>query len=322
MLHLALRSALLGLALSLIALPVAARYPDRPVRLVVPYAPGGGTDNIARLLAAKLSVRLAQPVVVENRPGASGIIGADAVAKSPADGYTLLVAGLGPLAVNSSLFQRMPYTPTQAFVPIAKISSAALVLVVPQGGQTGLKEIVASAKSRPGTLNVANAGEGSPQHICAGLFARTADITVTHIPYKGSAPAITDLLGARVQALCDNVGTLRPFIQSGKVRALAVSTRERTQALPDVPTFEEQGLRGIDFSLWFMLVAPTGTSADVVMRLNTEINTVLKQPDVIRALQNSGSEAFGGSLADAVEFLTTENRRWPELVRAIGLTAQ
>ena len=322
MLRFALRFAVLGLTLSLAALPAIAQYPERPIRLVVPYAPGGGTDNVARLLAAKLGARLTQPVVVENKAGANGIIGSDAVAKSPADGYTLLLAGLGPLAVNPSLFQKMPYEPARAFAPIVKVSSAALVLVVPGVSKDGLKEIVAGAKSKPGELNIANAGEGSPQHICAELFARSAGIRVNHIPYKGAAPAVTDLLGGSVQALCDNVGTVRAFVQSGKVKALAVSTRQRAQALPDVPTFEEQGLAGVDFSLWFMLVAPAGTPVEVVTRLNTEINAILKQPDVIRTLQDNGSEAAGGSVAEASEFLAKENRAWPELVRSIGLTRQ
>ncbi|WP_418127964.1 Bug family tripartite tricarboxylate transporter substrate binding protein [Variovorax sp. KK3] len=308
---------------AMVGLSAAAQYPERPVRLVVPYAPGGGTDNIARLLAAKLAARLAQPVIVENRAGANGIIGSDAVAKSPADGYTLLLAGLGPLAVNPSLFQKMPYQPSKAFAPVVKVSSAALVLVTGAGAsKEGLKDLLVSAKGKPGQLNIANAGEGSPQHICAGLFARSAGITVNNIPYKGAAPAITDVLSGNVQALCDNVGTVRSFIQSGKLNALAVSTRQRAQALPDVPTFEEQGLAGIDFSLWFMLVAPAGTPADVVTRLNAEVNAILKQPDVIQTLHDNASEATGGSVAEASDFLARENRAWPELVRAIGLSKQ
>lgn len=311
------------LTLALIALPAAAQYPQKPVRLVVPYAPGGGTDNIARLLAEKLGARLGQPIVVENKGGANGTIGSDAVAKSQPDGYTLLLAGLGPLAVNPSLFQKMPYEPTKAFVPIVKVSSAAMVLVTGSGTPNeGLKDLVANARNKPGQLSVANAGEGSPQHICAGLFARSAGITLNHIPYKGAAPAITDLLGGSVQVLCDNVGTIRPFIQSGKVKALAVSTRKRAEALPNVPTFEEQGFSGIDFSLWFMLVAPVGTPAEVVTRLNSEVNAILKQPDVIQKLHENASEPAGGSVALATQFLAKENLAWPELVRAIGLTKQ
>ena len=311
------------LTLALIALPAAAQYPQKPIRLVVPYTPGGGTDNIARLLAEKLGARLGQPIVVENKGGASGTIGADAVAKSSPDGYTLLLAGLGPLVVNQSLFQKMPYDPTKDLVPIVKVSSAAMVLV--SGAATpseGLKELVANARNKPGQLTIANAGDGSPQHICAGLFARSAGITPNHIGYKGVAPAITDLLGGNVQLLCDNVGTIRPFIQSGKVKALAVSTRKRAEALPEVPTFEEQGLSGIDFSLWFMLVAPVGTPAEVVTRLNSEVNAILKQPEVIRKLHDNASEPAGGSVALATQFLAMENLAWPALVRTIGLAKQ
>lgn len=311
------------LTLAALGQSAAAQYPEKPIRLVVPYTAGGGTDNIARLLGEKLGTRLGQPVVIDNKGGANGAIGSDAVAKSAPDGYTLLLAGLGPLAVNPNLFQRMPYEPTKAFAPIVKVSSAAMVLVTGPGkAGEGLKELVARARSKPGQLTMANAGEGSPQHICAGLFARSAGLSLNHIPYKGAAPAITDLLGGSVDALCDNVGTVRPFIQSGKVRALAVSTRKRAEALPDVPSFDEQGLSGIDFSLWFMLVAPAGTPADVVTRLNSEVNAILKQPDVVQRLHENASEPAGGSVAAASEFLIRENRAWPELVRAIGLSKQ
>ncbi|MDK3026429.1 tripartite tricarboxylate transporter substrate binding protein [Cupriavidus taiwanensis] len=311
------------LALALISLPVAAQYPQKPVRLVVPYAPGGGTDSIARLLAEKLAGRLGQPVVVENKGGASGIIGSDAVAKSPADGYTLLLAGVGPLAVSPSLIQKARYQPTKDFVPIVKVSSAAMVLVTAskKPGE-GLKELVEYARNKPGQLTVANAGDGSPQHICAAMFARSAGITVNHIAYKGAANAITDLLGGTVQVLCDNVGTVRPFIQAGKLRPLAVSTRKRAEALPDVPTFEAQGLHGIDFALWFMLVAPAGTPTEVVTRLNNEVNAILKQPDVIQKLHDNGSEPAGGPVTSANQFLAKENAAWLEMVRAIGLTKQ
>lgn len=311
------------LALALVGLPAMAQYPEKPVRLVVPYAPGGGTDNIARLLGTKLAARLGKPVVVENKAGANGTIGADTVAKSAPDGYTLLLAGIGPLAVNTSLYQKMPYEPVKAFAPVIKVSSAALVLVTgPSAPGDGLKGLVAEAKSKPGQISMANAGEGSPQHICAGLFSRSAGVTLNNIPYKGAAPAIADLLGGNVQAVCDNVGTIRPQIQAGKVKPLAVSTRKRAQALPDVRTFEEQGFAGIDFSLWFMVVAPAGTPAEVMARLNTEINAILKQPDVVQTLHEGGSEAAGGSVAEATQFLEQENRVWPELVRSIGLSRQ
>ena len=309
------------LALAWISSPVAAQYPEKPVRLVVPYAPGGGTDSIARLLAEKLAARLGQPVIVENKGGASGIIGSDAVAKAPPDGYTLLLAGVGPLAVSPSLFQKAPYQPTKDFVPIVKVSSAAMVLVTAskKPGE-GLKELVEYARNRPGQLTIANAGDGSAQHICAAMFTRSAGITVNHIAYKGAANAITDLLGGNVQAFCDNVGTVRPFIQSGKLKPLAVSTRKRAEALPDVPTFESQGLRGIDFSLWFMLVAPKGTPVEVVTRLNNEVNAILKQPDVIQKLHDNGSEPAGGPATSANQFLAKENAALLEMVSAIGLT--
>jgi tripartite-type tricarboxylate transporter receptor subunit TctC len=319
-----LRGAAAALSLAVLAAaPAWSQYPERSVRLVVPYPAGGGTDNIARLLADKLSQRLGQPFVVDNRGGANGNIGADAVAKARPDGYTLLLAGLGPLAVNPGLYARMPYDPARAFAPIVQVSSAPLVLVAGPGAPAGdLRQLMAFARQHPGQLTLANAGEGSPHHICAGLFAREAGASVTHVPYKGAAPAITDLLGGSVQALCDNVGTIRPFIESRKVRPLAVSTRARTSLLPEVPTFAEAGLPGIDFSLWFMLVAPAGTPADVVVRLNREANAILAQPEVAAKFREFANEPVGGTVEAAAAHLRTETQRWPGLVKSIGLAQQ
>ena len=308
------------LAIAMACGTALAQYPERPIRLVVPYPPGGGTDNMARLLADKLAQRMGKPFVVDNRAGANGNIGADAVAKAPADGYTLLLAGLGPLAVNPGLYARMPYDPARAFAPISVVASAPLVLVAgPATPASDLAGLVSYMRQNPGALTMANAGEGSPHHICAGLLAKAAGASVTHVPYKGAAPAVTDLLGGNVQALCENVGTIDPYIKSHKVRPLAVSTRSRTTLLPGVPTFEESGLAGIDFSLWFMLVAPAGTPAETVARLNREVNAVLAQPDAIGRLRDFGNEPVGGSVQAAAEHLQKETQRWPQLVKAIGL---
>ena len=318
------RLARLLAAMTLVAAgSAAAQYPDRVIRLVVPYPAGGGTDQMARLLAEKLGPQLRQTIVVENKAGAGGNIGADAVAKAAPDGYTLLLAGMGPLAVNPSLFLRMPYDPTKAFAPIVRVSTAPLVVVAgPSAPPGGLRQLLAHARSKPGALSIANAGEGSPQHICAGLFSHAAGLTVTHIPYKGAAPAITDVVGGSVNVLCENVGIIRPFVQSQKVRPLAVSTRKRTALLPDVPTFEEEGLASTDFTLWFMLVAPAGTPAPIVARLNREVNAVLAMPDVIARLKENASEPAGGSVAAATEHLLRENKAWPDFIKTLGLTRQ
>ena len=303
--------------------PALAQYPERPVHLVVPYPPGGGTDNIARFLADKLGQQMNKPFVVDNRPGANGNIGADAVARAPADGYTLLLGGMGPLAVNPGLYKRMPYDPAKAFAPIAVVSSAPLVLVAGPSAPPGdLRQLTRYMRERPDTLTIANAGEGSPHHICAGLFVKAAGTSGVPVPYKGAAPAVTDLLGGTVQALCENVGTISPYLKDGKLRPLAVSTQRRTALLPDVPTFEEGGLPGIDFSLWFMLVAPAGTPADVVARLNREVNAVLRQPDAMARLRDLANEPVGGSVQDAADFLQKETQRWPALVKSIGLNQQ
>ncbi|RZS76917.1 Bug family tripartite tricarboxylate transporter substrate binding protein [Pigmentiphaga kullae] len=300
-----------------------AQYPERPVHMVVPYPPGGGTDNIARLLADRLAQQMGRPFVVDNRPGANGNIGADAVARAPADGYTLLLAGMGPLAVNPGLYKRMPYDPAKAFAPIAVVSSAPLVLVAGPSAPAGdLRQFVRIMRERPDSLTIANAGEGSPHHICAGLFVKAAGASVIHVPYKGAAPAVTDLLGGSVQALCENVGTISPYLKERKLRPLAVSTQRRTALLPDVPTFEEGGLPGIDFSLWFMLVAPAGTPSEVVARLNREVNAVLAQPDAIARLRDLANEPVGGTVQAAADFLRKETERWPGLVKSIGLNQQ
>ena len=263
-----------------------------------------------------------QPLIVDNRAGANGNIGADAVAKAQPDGYTLLFAGLGPLAVNPSLFARMPYDPAKDFAPVVKISTAPLVLVAGPAISGGMAGLLSRARSKSGALTVANAGEGSPQHICAGLFARAAGISVTHVPYKGAAPAITDVIGGQIDALCENLGTIRPFIESKKVQPLGVTTRERIKLQPGLPTLTEQGLRGVEFSLWFMLVAPAGTPPQIVARLNREVNDVLAMPEVIARLQESANEPVGGSVAAAAEHLQRENRRWPEAIKALGLAKQ
>ncbi|WP_084652396.1 Bug family tripartite tricarboxylate transporter substrate binding protein [Ottowia thiooxydans] len=312
-----------ALALAVFLGPALAQYPERPVRLIVPYPPGGGTDNIARLLADKLSQRMGKSFVVDNRAGANGNIGADAVAKAKPDGYTLLLAGLGPLAVNPGLYAKMPYDPGTAFAPIVMVSSAPLVLVAGPSAPSGdLRQLISHMREHPGSLTMANAGEGSPHHICAGLFTKAAGVTGTHVPYKGAAPAITDLLGSSVQALCENVGTIGPYLKSGKVRPLAVSTRSRTKLLPDVPTFEEGGLPPIDFSLWFMLVAPAGTPADVISLLNREANAILLQPDTVDRFSGIANEPVGGSVQAAQDHLRKETQRWPGLVKSIGLTQQ
>jgi tripartite-type tricarboxylate transporter receptor subunit TctC len=321
--HNVLRMAAAVLATTFLAGTARAEYPERPIRLVVPYAAGGGTDQIARILGEKLAPRLRQAIVVENKPGANGNIGAEAVATAPPDGYTLLFAGLGPLAVNTSLYARMPYDPTTAFAPIVKVSSAPLVLVAGPGAPAGgLQPLLAHARKARETLTMANAGTGSPQHICAGLFGRAAAASILHVAYRGASPAITDLLGGRVEALCENIGTIWPFIEAKRVTPLAVSTRERTSLLPDVPTFEEQGLPGIDFTLWFMLVAPKATPPDIVARLNREVNEILAMPDMIERLRSNAYEPGGGSVAAATEFLLQENKRAPGLVETLGLSRQ
>lgn len=296
----------------------AAPYPDKSIRLVVPYTSGGGTDIVARLLAERLRARLGQSVIVDNKPGANGMIGADMVARAPADGYTLLLGGIGPLAINPSLMPRASYDPTKAFVAIAKVSSMPFVLVGgPSSPADNFEGLMAYARGNDVKLTAANAGEGSPQHLCVSLLAKQAGVSFVDVPYKGAAPAINDLLGGNVQITCENVGTILPFVQAGKVRALAVSTRERVSLLPEVPTLRELGVLNIDFSAWFMLVAPAGTPGQVVDRLSVDVNEILRQPDFVAKLREVANEPSGGSSKAASEFLQKENREWLPLLKSM-----
>ena len=316
--HLPLRSLLLVCLAATGASLHAAPYPDKPVKLVVPYAPGGGTDLIARLLAEKLRERLGQSVIVENKAGANGSIGAGAVAKAAPDGYTLLLAGMGPLAINPTLIPQMSYVPAKDFAAITMVSSFALALVAGPSAPAGdFAALLAHARQNPGKVTAANAGEGSPQHLCISLLAKRAKVELTDVPYKGSAPAIADMIGGNVQVECENIGTVLPFVKGGKLRPLAVSSSQRALLLPEVPSFRELGIAGADFSSWFMLVAPADTPAEIVQRLNKDVNEVLRQPDFVARLRETANEPMGGSVQAATEFLQKENREWPPLLKTI-----
>jgi len=257
-------------------------------------------------------------VVVENKPGANGTIGADMVARAPADGYTLLLGGMGPLAINPSLVAQMPYEPIKAFAPVVKVSSMPFVLAAgPSAPASDFPSLMAQARGDDAKVTAANAGEGSPQHLCALLLAKRAGVSFVDVPYKGAAPAINDVIGGNVQVVCENVGTIRPFVISGKVKPLAVSTAGRVALMPDVPSFRELGVKDIDFSAWFVLVAPANTPADVVNRLNKEVNAILRQPDFVARLGDVANVPLGGSVDAAMEFLTRENRDWPVLLKSV-----
>lgn len=298
----------------------AQNYPDKPLRLIVPFPPGGGVDIVARLVGQKLTDGLGQQVVIDNRPGAGGTLGTDLAAKAPADGYTLLLASVGPLAFSPSLYRKLPYDPARDFQPVSLIASLPNVLLVDPASSAGsVKDLIALAKSKPGQLNYASAGSGTPPHLSMELFKAMAGINLVHVPYKGGPPALTDLMGGRVQAMFINILTALPYVASGKLRALAVTTAHRSPALPQVPTMAEAGgLAGFEANDWFGVVAPAGTMKSVVTKLNREIASILRMPEIRQRLVKQGAEPQSNSPEEFAAFIKAEIVKWRKVIEAAG----
>ena len=305
--------------LSVAAASVLAQgYPDKPLKLVVPFPPGGPTDIVGRLVAPKLAEGIGQPVVVENRPGAGGTVGSTAVARAPADGYTLLY-GSTTLAIAPSLYRDLAYDPRTAFAPISLVSRGPIIAAVnAQLPAKTLKDFIALAKSSPGRINYGSAGSGTPPHLAAELFKTVAGVDLVHVPYKGGGPAVSDLAGGQVQVIFEGLPTLLPHIKSGKVRALAITGAKRDPALPEVPTFAEAGLPGYDANFWNGLVAPAGTPAEVIARLNSVLVQALATPEVHAALVRLGLEAAGTTPQQFGDFIAAEIDKWARVVKASG----
>jgi tripartite-type tricarboxylate transporter receptor subunit TctC len=305
--------------LSVAAASVLAQgYPDKPLKLVVPFPPGGPTDIVGRLVAQKLAEGIGQPVVVENRPGAGGTVGSTAVARAPADGYTLLY-GSTTLAIAPSLYRDLAYDPRTAFAPISLVSRGPIIAAVnAQLPAKTLKDFIALAKSSPGRINYGSAGSGTPPHLAAELFKTVAGVDLVHVPYKGGGPAVSDLAGGQVQVCFEGLPTLLPHIKSGKVRALAITGAKRDPALPEVPTFAEAGLPGYDANFWNGLVAPAGTPAEVIARLNSVLVQALATPEVHAALVRLGLEAAGTTPQQFGDFIAAEIDKWARVVKASG----
>src|SRR5438128_719386 len=300
---------------------LAQTYPDRPVRLVVPFPPGGPTDIVARPLAQALGTALKQAVVVENRGGAGGSIGADVVAKAPADGYTLLMGTVGTSAINGALYTNLPHDPVKDFTPIALVASSPVALVVnPASEIKSVREYVATAASNPGKVAFGSAGAGTPGHLTGEMFATAAHVKLQHVPYKGSAPAITDLLGNQIPSMFDPLQSVIPHIRSGKLRALAISGTARSAALPDVPTFAEAGVNGVESRAWWAVFGPANLPAEVAARLRAEIESIAKSSAFRDSLAAIGvqSNVDGVPLA---EFQRREVERWQKAVRDSGAKA-
>jgi tripartite-type tricarboxylate transporter receptor subunit TctC len=313
---------LAGLAAILCTAPAIAqdKWPSKPITYVVPFPPGGTTDILARLVAQRLGPALGTPIVIENRPGAGGNIGSDYAAKAAPDGYTILGGTISSHAINASLYKHLPYDPLKSFAPITMIGTNANVLVV--GASSPLKsvqDIVAATKSKPGGLSFASAGNGTSQHLSAELFKTLANIDMVHIPYKGSAPAIQDVMGGQVPMMFDTTVVAAPFIESGRVRALAVTSTRRLPSLPDVPTMIEAGVPGYDVVAWQAMFVPAGTPPAIVQRLYTEVSAILKLPEVRERLAKLGVEPSGMPPQQFVAFQAKEIAKWAKVVKAANV---
>ena len=294
----------------------AQDYPNKPIRLIVPFATGGGTDADARVVAQQLGVELKQSVIVENRPGAGGAVGAETAARSAADGYTLFLGGVGSLSVNPNLFSKLPYDPIKDFEPIILIASAPSVLVVyPAFAATDVRSLIALAKKDPGKINFASNGNGSSAHIAAVMFTTQSGVDLVHVPYKGLAPALNDLLVGRVDLMFSSIVAIIPQIQAGKLRALAVTGKHRAPLLPEVPTLAEAGLPDYQAGSWYGLLAPAGTPQDILSKSQAASTRVLTQESVRAQLVSEGAEAIGGSSAEFAAHIQSEYQRMHTVIR-------
>lgn len=301
----------------------AQTYPVKPVRVVVPFVAGGPTDIQGRMLGEKLGQRLGQQFIIDNRGGANGNIGMELAAKSPPDGYTIVIATVGTWAVNPSLYKQMAFDPVKDFAPIMQVSSSPGVLVVhPSVPVRNVRDLIALAKSKPGKLDYGSSGVGGFGHISGALFCLMTKTEMVHIPYKSSAPSLTDLIAGQIQVLFNNAISTVPFIKSGQVRALAVTSLKRMQALPQLPTLDETGVKGYDNSSWSAVAAPAGTSREIITKLNSELNQILKLPDIQEKNAAVGADAVGGSPEQFGAYLKSEIAKFARVVKEAKISAQ
>ena len=309
------RSAL-GLLLSVTTFVVHAQnYPSKAVRLVVPFAAGGSTDIIGRTLAQKLNEMWGQPVLVDNRAGGSTVIGTEIVAKAPPDGHTLLITP-APFTIVPSLAAKLPYDPHKDFEPITLINTTPLVVVVHPGVPAkSVKELIALAKARPGALNFGSSGSGGSNHLAGELFNAMAGVKMVHVPYKGNAPALTDLVGGHVDLVFNGLTSALPLVKSGKLRAIGMTSLKRAGALPDVPTLDEQGLKGFQAVAWNGLTAPARTPKDIIAKLNADVLKVIRSPELVEKLRAEGSDPVGSSVEQYTVFLRDEIAKWGKVIK-------
>ena len=297
-----------------------APYPNRPIQLIVTVPPGGAADIVARLVGAKLSEALGQPIVIQNKGGASGTIATEGVAKAKPDGYTLLQNAISTHGIGPHLFAQLPYDPVADFAPIGLVATIPLVLVVHKDvAARSVADVIALAKAAPGKIAYASPGKGGAPHLTAELFRLLTGTDLLHVPYKGSGPAVADLSEGRVQMMFDGIPAFLPFIEAGKLRPIAAAAPERNKLLPDLPTFDELGFKGMHVALWYGLVAPSGTPAPIIERLNKELNKVLNLPAVREAFAKQSIDAAPGTAAEFAAFMQSEMARWGRVVKDAGI---
>ncbi|CAB3822950.1 hypothetical protein LMG26684_00679 [Achromobacter mucicolens] len=306
-------------ALAFSSAAIADAYPTKPIRLIIPFAVGGSTDNLGRVLAARLSEKLGQQVVADNRPGAGGNIGTDQVAKAPADGYTLLFATEGTLGINPSLYKKLPFDPEKDFTPIAQFASVPNILVVnPKVQAKTVEELAAYAKSKPASLNMGSAGNGTTNHLSGELFQSMTGASFTHVPYKGSGPAMADLLADQIQLMFDNLPGSLPHVKAGSLRALAVTSAKRSPLLPDVPTMAEAGVPGYDVEVWFGVAAPKGLPAQTLATLSKAITEISQEPATIEKILNIGATPLTSTPAEFGSRIQEARLKWAPIVAHSG----
>ncbi len=300
----------------------AQPYPAKPIRFVVPYPAGGPLDTVARLLGQKVSESVHQPVIVDNKPGAGGNIGADAVAKAPGDGYTILMGAVATHAINPTLYSSIPYDAIKDFTPVTQLASTPNVLVVnPSVPAANVREFIAYAKANPGKLNFGSGSTGSAGHLAGELFKTMAGIDMTHVPYKGAAPAMNDLIGGQIQLMFDNLASSLAQVRAGKVRALAVTTAKRSALAPDLPTIAESGLPGFDINTWFGILVPSATPHEIVERLHAEFTKALAAPDIREKMLNLGAEPVGSTPEAFAAYIRSEGQKYARVIKASGARA-
>mgnify|MGYP001386352005 CR=1 FL=1 len=320
------KSLLASILAGLMAVPAVAAaqaYPAKPVRLIVTFAAGGGADFVARSLAPKLGEALGQPIVVENRPGANGAVGADAVAKAAPDGYTLLLGAAGTMVISPHLGAQLPFDTFRDFVPVSLAATSPFIVTLHPGVQaSSISELVALAKASPGKINYGSSGNGGAPNLAGELFKSMTGVNLVHVPYKGLAPAITDLIGGQIQVVFADVGLVRGHIAAGKLKGLAVTGAARSPSVPDLPTVAESGVPGYAAGTWYGVLAPAGTAGDIVARVNESLRRSLDDAGVKAAFAKQGIDTAGGTPAAFASFMRAESEKWGKVVRDAGIKTQ